>query len=161
MSHDGCSSLTDFACHCAKPVLVSEVTPCVEQACNEEDQASVSSAVVAECSSAGVPISIPAVGGSPPPTTESDPTATTEVTTSSDGLVSPSGPVMTLPTSTELVPMPSSTPVGSSSSVPVLPSHTGSLNATSSPPFLGGAETIHAEGLLAGAAVAIAAGYLV
>jgi hypothetical protein len=35
---DGCSSLTDFACHCQKPSLVSEVTPCVKKSCDEADQ---------------------------------------------------------------------------------------------------------------------------
>ncbi|KAL4803858.1 hypothetical protein BDV18DRAFT_144558 [Aspergillus unguis] len=38
MSNDGCNELTDFACHCGKPSLVTEVTPCVEKACNEEEQ---------------------------------------------------------------------------------------------------------------------------
>ncbi|KAL2849555.1 hypothetical protein BJY01DRAFT_142260 [Aspergillus pseudoustus] len=38
MSHDGCSSLTDFVCHCRQPSLVTDVTPCVQQACNAQDQ---------------------------------------------------------------------------------------------------------------------------
>ncbi|KAL4943762.1 hypothetical protein BDV06DRAFT_129439 [Aspergillus oleicola] len=157
MSNDGCSSLTDFACHCARPALVDEVTPCVEQACNEQDQSSVSNAVVTECASAGVPISIPPIGGTTVTATESEPTETS--TTPSDGPISPSGPVMTLPTSTDVEPTPSSVP---SSSIPILPSHSGPLNSTAtSPPFLGGAETLSVGGNFFGAVVAFVAGFLV
>lgn len=38
LSSDGCSDLTDFACHCTKPQLPKEITPCVEKACSEADQ---------------------------------------------------------------------------------------------------------------------------
>lgn len=38
LTNDGCSDLTDFACHCAKPQLPKEITPCVEKACSEADQ---------------------------------------------------------------------------------------------------------------------------
>ncbi|KAL4961748.1 CFEM domain-containing protein [Aspergillus stella-maris] len=168
MSHDGCSSLTDFACHCARPALVNEVTPCVEQACNEQDQSAVSNAVMTECSSAGVPISIPAVGGNAPATTATDTETETESqptetgATPSDGPVSPSGPIMTLPTSTDVEPTPSPTPVGSLSSIPLLPSHTGPLNSTvTSPPFIGGGNLVQAPANLIGAAIAVVAGYFV
>ncbi|KAL4921432.1 hypothetical protein BDW62DRAFT_198002 [Aspergillus aurantiobrunneus] len=157
MSHDGCSSITDFACHCRQPALVTEVTPCVERACNEEDQSSVSNAVVSECSSVGVPISIPPVGrGS---TTESIPT-TGETSAPTNGPVSPSGPVITLPTSTPTVS--TSSLVGSSPSVFPSSSHISPSNpANTSPPFVGGARSSHSGGRVAGAAAAIAAGYLV
>lgn len=61
LTTDGCSSLTDFACHCSKPQLVSDITPCVKKACKVPDQISVSNAVVAQCSSAGVPIVVPPI----------------------------------------------------------------------------------------------------
>jgi hypothetical protein len=35
---DGCSELTDFACHCQKTGLVEQVVPCVKQACDVTDQ---------------------------------------------------------------------------------------------------------------------------
>ncbi|KAF7121565.1 hypothetical protein CNMCM5793_009035 [Aspergillus hiratsukae] len=79
LSNDGCSSLTDYACHCQKPQLVSDVTPCVQSACNIADQSSVSSAVVSECSAAGHPISVPSVGTAS--TTTSETTTTTESST--------------------------------------------------------------------------------
>lgn len=38
LNSDGCSNLTDFACHCTKPQLPEEITPCVEKACSEAEQ---------------------------------------------------------------------------------------------------------------------------
>ncbi|KAL4752046.1 hypothetical protein BDW72DRAFT_192375 [Aspergillus terricola var. indicus] len=160
MSSDGCPSLTDFACHCRQPALVSEVAPCVQQACSEQDQSSVSNVVMTACSSAGAPISVPPVGGGTTTTTESGlaPTPTegeNEITTPPGGPVSPSGPVMTLPTSTDKTPpvlSPSSPGASSQLSTPNI--------ISTSPPFLGGAESFRAGGRLAGAAAAIAAGYL-
>lgn len=35
---DGCSELTDFACHCQKPGLVDEIVPCINKACDIADQ---------------------------------------------------------------------------------------------------------------------------
>lgn len=35
---DGCSELTDFACHCQKTGLVEQVVPCVKQTCDVTDQ---------------------------------------------------------------------------------------------------------------------------
>ncbi|KAL4773116.1 hypothetical protein BDW60DRAFT_206418 [Aspergillus nidulans var. acristatus] len=159
MSSDGCPSLTDFACHCRQSALVSEVSPCVEQSCNEQDQSSVSNVVMTACSSAGVPISVPPVDGAATTITESGltPTPTTgenKTTIPPGGSVSPSGPVMTLPTSTDTTPptLSPSSPGASSQSTPNV--------ISTSPPFLGGAESFHAGGRLAGAAAAIAAGYL-
>ncbi|GKZ24079.1 hypothetical protein AbraIFM66951_008892 [Aspergillus brasiliensis] len=92
--HDGCSQLTDFACHCQKPDLPNTITPCVQRACNVADQSAVSSEVVRQCSMAGHPISIPPVGGGPETTTMSMPrTSTTE-----SGAVSSSAASATLPT---------------------------------------------------------------
>ncbi|KAJ5770155.1 uncharacterized protein N7511_002206 [Penicillium nucicola] len=61
LTTDGCSELTDFACHCQKTSLVSTITPCVQKACEVKDQISVSNAVVSQCSSAGHPIVVPPI----------------------------------------------------------------------------------------------------
>ncbi|CAN9155495.1 unnamed protein product [Alternaria alternata] len=60
LTSDGCSSLTDFACHCKKGAqLLSQVQPCVQGACGPSDQAAAIAAVESTCSAAGAPISIP------------------------------------------------------------------------------------------------------
>jgi len=59
LTGDGCSGLTDFKCHCAKPGLSSQVVPCVKQNCpNMSDQVSVLQIVSSQCDSAGVPITV-------------------------------------------------------------------------------------------------------
>ncbi|KAL3479319.1 hypothetical protein BJX99DRAFT_76552 [Aspergillus californicus] len=155
MSHDGCTSLTDFACHCRRPQLITEVTPCVQQACNKQQQSAVSNAVVTQCPSAGVPISIPPVSGS---TTQTNPTTSVHTTiTAPETSITPSGPVVTLPTSTE-----PSAPIQSSSSVPSSSSQIEpSYPSPSSPPFYGGADALYSGGRLAGVAAAVVAGHLV
>ncbi|KAJ5153825.1 uncharacterized protein N7500_009264 [Penicillium coprophilum] len=35
---DGCSELTDFACHCQKPGLAAEIVPCINKACDVPDR---------------------------------------------------------------------------------------------------------------------------
>ncbi|PLB49752.1 CFEM-domain-containing protein [Aspergillus steynii IBT 23096] len=78
---DGCSELTDFACHCQKTGLVEQVVPCVKQDCDVTDQQAVSKVVVSLCSGAGQPISIPPVDSAPAstaaPTTSSSFNSTT------------------------------------------------------------------------------------
>ncbi|KAJ4367468.1 hypothetical protein N0V83_007051 [Neocucurbitaria cava] len=60
LTSDGCSSLTDFACHCKKgAALLAQVQPCVQGACSSADQATTISAVESTCEQAGSPISIP------------------------------------------------------------------------------------------------------
>ncbi|KAJ4341842.1 hypothetical protein N0V87_001507 [Didymella glomerata] len=60
LTSDGCSGLTDFACHCKQGAkLLSSVQPCVQGACKAEDQATTISAVESTCKQAGVPIEIP------------------------------------------------------------------------------------------------------
>ncbi|KAF3400793.1 GPI-anchored CFEM domain protein [Talaromyces pinophilus] len=76
LQNDGCSSVTNFTCHCANPSLVGAITPCVQSACDLSDQSSVSNAVTSVCSSASVPISIPPVTGAGTTTTGSAATAT-------------------------------------------------------------------------------------
>ncbi|KAF7170284.1 hypothetical protein CNMCM5623_002745 [Aspergillus felis] len=74
---DGCSELTDFACHCQKTGLVEQVVPCVKQACNVADQQAVSSVVVNLCSGAGHPVSVPPVDTSAPTSTSARTVPTT------------------------------------------------------------------------------------
>ncbi|KAJ4361260.1 hypothetical protein N0V95_002029 [Ascochyta clinopodiicola] len=60
LSTDGCSGLTDFACHCKKGTeLLATVQPCVKEACEAADQATTISGVESTCAAAGVPIEIP------------------------------------------------------------------------------------------------------
>ncbi|KAJ5827554.1 hypothetical protein N7447_004317 [Penicillium robsamsonii] len=66
---DGCSELTDFACHCQKPGLAAEIVPCINKACDVTDRLAVSSLVGSLCSGVGHPVSIPAVDTSAPTTT--------------------------------------------------------------------------------------------
>ncbi|KAL2130386.1 hypothetical protein VTI74DRAFT_6531 [Chaetomium olivicolor] len=56
LSTDGCSSLTDFACHCEKTEVVAEVMSCVQGACTAHDQAKVITAIESLCGSAGVAV---------------------------------------------------------------------------------------------------------
>ncbi|KAJ5481558.1 hypothetical protein N7475_000370 [Penicillium sp. IBT 31633x] len=69
LAGDGCSDLTDFACHCQKPGLAAEIVPCVNKACDVTDRLAVSSLVESLCSGVGHPVSIPAVDTSVPTTT--------------------------------------------------------------------------------------------
>ncbi|KAI4947578.1 hypothetical protein J4E91_006398 [Alternaria rosae] len=66
LQSDGCSSLTDFECHCKKGAeLLGQVQPCVQGACEQEDQAKAISAVQDTCKAAGVPITIPDASAAP------------------------------------------------------------------------------------------------
>ncbi|KAL1629892.1 hypothetical protein SLS56_005161 [Neofusicoccum ribis] len=59
LSGDGCSSLTDFECHCKVPGLTDQITPCVQKACSAADQQTVAEQVQALCAQYGVSISVP------------------------------------------------------------------------------------------------------
>ncbi|KAH7085753.1 hypothetical protein BKA63DRAFT_26261 [Paraphoma chrysanthemicola] len=64
LSSDGCSSLTDFKCHCEKGAsLLASVQPCVQGACSAADQATTIAAVQKTCQDAGAPINIPNPSG--------------------------------------------------------------------------------------------------
>ncbi|GIJ87415.1 hypothetical protein Asppvi_006321 [Aspergillus pseudoviridinutans] len=80
---DGCSELTDFACHCSKTGLVDQVVPCVKKACDVKDQQAVSSVVVSLCSGVGHPVSVPPVDTSAPTSTAAGSATTTSTTSSS------------------------------------------------------------------------------
>ncbi|KAL1971357.1 hypothetical protein VTN77DRAFT_309 [Rasamsonia byssochlamydoides] len=170
LSNDGCSSLTDFACHCEKPNLVSEVTPCVQKACSVADQSAVSSVVVSECSAAGHPISVPPVGSgsSTSPAASSSPSETVTPSVSAQDSSSASA---TATGSSSAVP----TPVVGSSPAPMIsapsPTVTGSSNSTgagssssaspSTPIFTGAASNVMSNmGGVAGAVAAVAAYFL-
>jgi len=66
LSADGCSSLTDFKCHCAKTELISTVKPCVDSECSAADQAAAVKAVSVQCEQVGVPIVLPGAASSAP-----------------------------------------------------------------------------------------------
>ncbi|CAI7639101.1 CFEM-domain-containing protein [Penicillium manginii] len=80
---DGCSELTDFACHCQKTGLVEQVVPCVKQTCDVTDQQAVSNVVVSLCSGAGHPISVPPVDSSAPTSTAAGSVPTTSSSSNS------------------------------------------------------------------------------
>ncbi|KAJ5958349.1 uncharacterized protein N7479_005499 [Penicillium vulpinum] len=94
LAGDGCSELTDFACHCQKPGLAAEIVPCINKACDVADRQAVSSVVESLCSGVGYPISLPAVdtsaptstavGGIPTSTTSSNSTTVSGLGSSSD-----------------------------------------------------------------------------
>ncbi|KAJ5371381.1 GPI-anchored CFEM domain protein B [Penicillium cataractarum] len=170
LTSDGCSSLTDFACHCQKPSLVSDITPCVQKACSVGDQISVSNAVVAQCSSAGHPISVPPVetttsasssaSSSASATDSSSSASATATDTGSSSASSSASATATGSSSSSAAGSSSagSTPAGTSTP---LPSKTtgGSSGATTSPVWTGAA--VNVKGNMAGvAAVAAAAAYI-
>ncbi|KAL2222247.1 immunoreactive protein [Thermoascus aurantiacus ATCC 26904] len=165
LTSDGCSSLTDFACHCQKPQLISEVTPCVQQNCDLAAQSSVSSVVVSQCSAAGHPISLPAVGGGSTTAAATTSAAETTSTPAAASTTAVSTPAATTPSTPSAAS--SSTPAaGSSSAVSASKSTaagTGGLKPTSSsgvspPVFTGAAANV--KGSMGGvAAVAAVAAY--
>ncbi|KAN0084858.1 hypothetical protein V8E54_001325 [Elaphomyces granulatus] len=152
LTSDGCSSLTDFACHCQKPGLISQISPCLLKSCNSADQSTVASVVSKQCEAAGHPITIPNNLGAGSATTSS---------AASSGSVAP--PLTTA------VPSASSTPgyyPNPSSATPSsIPVGTGILTSTGIPtstvtstPFLGAASNV--RGNMPGiAAIAAAVAY--
>ncbi|OQD76706.1 hypothetical protein PENDEC_c004G00793 [Penicillium decumbens] len=124
LTSDGCSTLTDFACHCQKPALVSTITPCVQKACPVADQISVSSVVVAQCSSAGHPISVPSIEPTTAAGTTTTESSSTPAETSATATATETGNTST---STSTVESFSASATGSSSS-------SASMTATSSSP---------------------------
>ncbi|KAG2416754.1 hypothetical protein HFD88_007970 [Aspergillus terreus] len=162
LTQDGCSQLTDFACHCQKPQLVGSVTPCVQQNCPDiNQQASVSNVVVSQCSQVGHPISVPPVK----PTTTTAATTTAAPTGATTPSPSPSPP-KTTPIPTAPVPPPQSSPAvppGPPSPMPPHPSapptNTGAgatgTTAGGGPVYTGAAASW--ENNVAGAVVAAAA----
>ncbi|GIK04232.1 hypothetical protein Aspvir_008311 [Aspergillus viridinutans] len=80
---DGCSELTDFACHCQKTGLVEQVVPCVKQACDVADQQALSNVVVSLCAGVGHPVSVPPVDSSAPTSTAARSVPTTSSSSNS------------------------------------------------------------------------------
>ncbi|KAF9893272.1 hypothetical protein FE257_011702 [Aspergillus nanangensis] len=158
LGSDGCSKLTDFACHCQKPALVGTMTPCVKEKCGIPDRISVSNVVVSQCSEVGHPISIPPIEGAT--TTTSAGTTSASASTSSPKPGSTTASV-TLPTvsSTPLVPTKSSPVPSSSHRVPsssVSQSAPSSSHASASTPTYTGAANL-AERNTFGAMMVVAA----
>ncbi|KAI9834188.1 MAG: hypothetical protein M1826_005299 [Phylliscum demangeonii] len=61
LAGDGCT-LTDFACHCKKPNLAAQITPCIEKACSASDASDTVATLTKTCADAGVPL--PGTGAS-------------------------------------------------------------------------------------------------
>ncbi|CAI7569997.1 unnamed protein product [Penicillium bialowiezense] len=191
LGSDGCSELLDFKCHCQKTELVSSITPCVKKACDvaaqvctfnslpfhihQLTQPAVSNAVVAQCSSAGYPISVPPVettsatsaastgsssSSSTPAETSATPTATASATSGESSSAAVSSTASASSESSAVVPTSAgSTAVGSSSGAATstpLGTKTGSASASaSSPAYTGAAANV--KGNLAGVAAVVAA----
>ncbi|EEH22388.1 hypothetical protein PABG_04599 [Paracoccidioides brasiliensis Pb03] len=134
LGNDGCSQLTDFECHCKKPELPGKITPCVEKSCDVAAQSSVSNLVIKQCSSAGVPIKLPPIGGggttsSVPSVPTAQPTGKPTTTPSSYPTANPSQVPTTsrLPSGTGSKPVPTPTPTPSRP--PQFPGAGSNLNA--------------------------------
>jgi len=150
LTSDGCSGLTDFACHCQKAdSLFAAVTPCVQSACPADDQATVISAVEETCASAGVTIEVPTPGA-----TSSEVVASTEAPASSAVVTSE------VPASTEAASSayPTSAVESSVSGIPT-PTGNGTAPTTGAPApsqFTGAAaHATQAAGVLGAAALAL------
>lgn len=142
LSSDGCSSLTDFACHCKETSLIPTVEPCVQKACSAADQAKVITAVEGTCASAGVPITI------------SVPATSAAAAASSAPARYSSAPVSSAAASSE----PASSVAGTGSLVTATPSHNGTVATATPSQFTGAAaQATQAVGIVAAAALALAA----
>ncbi|KAF3385294.1 GPI-anchored CFEM domain protein [Penicillium rolfsii] len=178
LTSDGCSSLTDFACHCQKPSLVSTVTPCVQKACAVSDQISVSNAVVAQCSSAGHPIQVPPIetttAAGTTTSASSSASATGSASSSSSSSASASSASSATGSSSSSAAASTTSAAGSSSSAagstgahgstpagtstPLASKTSGGAGATTSPAFNA---AVNVKGNMAGvAAIAAAAAYI-
>nr|AAS45284.1 proline-rich antigen [Chrysosporium lucknowense] len=135
LGNDGCTSLTDFKCHCSKPELPGKITPCVEKSCPEiSARVAVSNAVVEQCSKAGVPIELEPIVTEAPSTTAApteQPTETAEPSTeepSEEPTEEPTAAPTEQPTETEAPT--TAVPTGTGSGVPT---GTGSYTVTGHP----------------------------
>jgi len=155
LSADGCSSLTDFACHCKKTDLIPTVEPCVQKACSAADQAKVITAVEGTCASAGVPITIstPAASAASSAPASSAAAASTPAASSAPAGYS-SAPVSSAAASSK----PSSSAAGTGSLVTATPSSNGTIATATPSQFTGAAaQATQAVGIVAAAALALAA----
>ncbi|CAN9169396.1 unnamed protein product [Alternaria alternata] len=159
LTSDGCSSLTDFACHCKKGAqLLSQVQPCVQGACGPSDQAAAIAAVESTCSAAGAPISIP--GASAPAASSAVASATSAAASAASSMASSmaSEASSVLSEASSAVASAASS-VSSEMSMTATPTATGSMSMTPSASmseFTGGAaQATQAVGILGAAALAM------
>lgn len=172
MTSDGCSSLTDFACHCKQGAkLLSTVQPCVQGACSDEDEKTTIEAVQKTCAGAGVPIEIPGAASSAAPssaapkptatttpnTTVADPTKATptaSTTPNASGVASSWSYTTTVTPDTTIVDPTSALPTVHSSSKP----SNGTVTTAKPSEFTGAAaQATQAAGLFGAAALALLA----
>ncbi|OSS45638.1 hypothetical protein B5807_09488 [Epicoccum nigrum] len=159
LTTDGCSALTDFACHCKQGAkLLATVQPCVEGACSAADKETTIAAVEKTCADAGAPIEIPdapsASSAAPSSAAASSIVPSSAAPSSSVVSATPSGPesssapqatgsASASPTATATVSTPAN---GTASATPTPSEYTGAA-----------AQATQAAGLLGAAALALLA----
>jgi hypothetical protein len=160
LSSDNCAELTDFKCHCEKSdALLSSVTPCVQDACSADDQASVIAGVKKTCAAAGVSISVPEPSSAVPESSYPTPESTSAAESSSaepSSVVVSSTEVLTVTSVASTVSYTATVTATSSASGVPLPSANGTVPTGTPAPttseFPGAASRIGAAAGLVGAA---------
>jgi len=157
LTTDGCSGLTDFACHCKKTDLIPKVTPCVQSSCSAADQAKVITAVEGTCAEAGVPLSLSAPGGAsstPAPSSAAPSSAPVSSTPEASAPASASSAAYTTPASSAVA-----TSLVGTSTIVSTPAANGTISTTATPSQFTGAaaQATQAAGLMAAGLLALAA----
>lgn len=146
---DGCSGLTDYKCHCSKPSLISDVTPCVNDACSESDIEKTITAVEKLCADAGAPITITqsAAASSAAPSSEAASSAPAETSAAASSAPAVSSPAVY---SSAVV----TSAVASTGGI-TYPGSNSTVSSAPIPTFTGGAARV-GGGFLAGAMAVVA-----
>ncbi|KAI9828084.1 MAG: hypothetical protein M1832_003611 [Thelocarpon impressellum] len=149
LSSDGCTSITDFKCHCSKPQLVDKITPCVKRGCSESDAAAVTKTVSDKCAEVGAPLAGLASSAAP----SSSAASSSSAPAASSAPATSSGAATTKAVSSYLS---SATSVAGAAKPTTAPSG----NSTSPAPFTGAASQLGASALSGAVALAVAAFYV-
>ncbi|KAJ9648042.1 hypothetical protein H2201_002416 [Coniosporium apollinis] len=162
LTSDGCTSLTDFACHCSKTDLIPKVQPCIQTGCSAEDQAAVVKAATEACAAAGVPIAVPAAAppaaATPAPAAEVAPAAASIAATEAPMATDAYGAtIMTTTTRTSISGIVVTATLSSGMTAPSYSAGNATGNTTSAKPasFTGAAER---RGVAVGGLVGLLAG---
>jgi cell division septation protein DedD len=148
VSSVGCSP-TDFKCSCGKSSqLNAAAAPCIQSACSASDQTKANTALEDICSKAGVPITLPPVGGASTPA--SSPAASSPAASSpAASTPAASSPAASSPAA--------SSPAGYGATATSASAPKPTNATTSVVPYTGGAGQ---TGISFGAAIAVLAGAL-
>ncbi|EON61203.1 hypothetical protein W97_00415 [Coniosporium apollinis CBS 100218] len=163
LTSDGCSSLTDFACHCSKTDLIPKVQPCIQTGCSAEDQAAVMKAATEACAAAGVPIAVPAAAPpaamTPAPAAEEAPAASIAATEAPMSTDAYGATIMTTTTRTSISGVVVTATLSSGMAAASYSAGNATGNATSATPasFTGAAER---RGVAVGGLVGLFAGVI-